>query len=154
MKILVAIDFSDASKRAYNLAVSMAQHFPDSSIVLVAALDLARKGSEKPAHSSATSQMWEESDAKAVEIFNQQRTEKVKELIRTEFKDCIDHKVPCVSHIEVGDPREVILRYALLEKVDHIVMGSRGLNPLVGIQVGSVSDYCVRNSLVPVTVVK
>jgi len=154
MKFLVAIDFSEASRRAYNFAVTLAKSIPNSSIVLIAVVEIAYKGSEQPAHQSATAQMWMESDAKAVELFNQQRAERVKHLVAEEYNHCVQNQIPCSSHVEIGDPREIICRYIKHESIDHLVMGTRGLNPLIGVQVGSVSDYCIRNASVPVTVVK
>jgi len=154
MKFLVAIDFSEASRRAYNFAVTLAKAIPNSSIVLIAVVELAHKGSEQPSHQSATAQMWMESDAKAVELFNQQRAERAKHLVAEEYNLCLQNQIPCNSHVEIGDPREIICRYIKHENIDHLVMGTRGLNPLIGVQVGSVSDYCIRNASVPVTVVK
>ncbi|KAH9504571.1 hypothetical protein Btru_063268 [Bulinus truncatus] len=51
-------------------------------------------------------------------------------------------------------PDEAILEAADEEKVDHIFMGTRDLNSLERVFIGSVSTAVVRNAKVPVTIVK
>ena len=55
---------------------------------------------------------------------------------------------------EVGSPGPVLLQIAEDIKCDLIVMGSRGLGPLKGIFMGSVSSYIVSRSECPVLIVK
>lgn len=55
---------------------------------------------------------------------------------------------------EVGSPGPVLLQMAQDIECDLIVMGSRGLGPLKGIFMGSVSSYIVSRSECPVLIVK
>ena len=55
---------------------------------------------------------------------------------------------------ETGSPAVVILDFAMDNDMDLIVMGSRGLGPLKGIFMGSVSSYMVSRSKCPVLIVK
>ena len=55
---------------------------------------------------------------------------------------------------EVGSPGPVLLNMAEEQGCDLIVMGSRGLGPLKGIFMGSVSSYMVSRSKCPVLIVK
>lgn len=55
---------------------------------------------------------------------------------------------------EVGSPGPVLLQIAEDIGSDLIVMGSRGLGPLKGIFMGSVSSYIVSRSECPVLIVK
>lgn len=57
------------------------------------------------------------------------------------------------AHLVSGPPGEKICELADKEGVSFIVMGSRGLNALRRTFTGSVSDYVLRHSHVPVTVV-
>ena len=52
-----------------------------------------------------------------------------------------------------GSPGEKLCEVAEEEGADFIVMGSRGLNALRRTFTGSVSDYVLRHSHIPVTVV-
>ncbi len=55
---------------------------------------------------------------------------------------------------EVGSPGPVLLNMAEEKGCDLVVMGSRGLGPLKGIFMGSVSSYMVSRSKCPVLIVK
>ena len=50
------------------------------------------------------------------------------------------------------NPGQAIIRLAEAEHVDMIVMGTRGLDALRRTLLGSVSDYVVRHSSVPVII--
>ena len=54
---------------------------------------------------------------------------------------------------ESGAPGEAVCKVIKERKVDHVVMGSRGLGTVSRALVGSVSDYCLHHSSVPVSVV-
>lgn len=55
--------------------------------------------------------------------------------------------------MESDSPTEVILRLAKEKNADHIVMGSRGRDPISRTLAGSVSYFCTHHSDVPVSVV-
>lgn len=57
------------------------------------------------------------------------------------------------SHIEIGDPADKIISVALEEKVDEIVLGSRGLGTIGNIILGSVAYKVVHHAPMPVTIV-
>ena len=54
---------------------------------------------------------------------------------------------------DTGKPGEVIIDYSKKESATCIVMGSRGLGKIRRTVLGSVSDYVVRHSLIPVVVI-
>ena len=58
------------------------------------------------------------------------------------------------SVFEVGSPGPAVLSVAKKYNADLIVMGSRGLGPLKGLFMGSVSSYVVTHSVCPVLIVK
>lgn len=59
-----------------------------------------------------------------------------------------------LTEVQVGEPAEEIVDLARLEKVDMIVIGSRGLSPLKGLLLGSVSDRVLHTAPCPVLVVR
>lgn len=71
-----------------------------------------------------------------------------------EAKGVIPEGVPVETLFEVGSPGPVLLQMADDMKADLIVMGSRGLGPLKGIFMGSVSSYLVSRAKCPVLIVK
>ena len=58
------------------------------------------------------------------------------------------------SVFEVGSPGPALLAVAKKYDADLIVMGSRGLGPLKGLFMGSVSSYVTSHSTCPVLIVK
>jgi len=57
-------------------------------------------------------------------------------------------------HYEVGDPAEVITRFAKRTRCGEIVMGTRGLGRISGLVLGSVAMKVVYLATIPVTLVK
>lgn len=62
--------------------------------------------------------------------------------------------VPVRTVFEVGSPGPTLAAVAEKNDVDLIVMGSRGLGPIKGIFMGSVSSYIVSHAKCPVLIVK
>ena len=62
--------------------------------------------------------------------------------------------VKAAKHVESGSICQAILKVAAEEKVDMVVMGSRGLGLFRGALIGSVSQQVVEESPIPVMVVK
>jgi nucleotide-binding universal stress UspA family protein len=56
--------------------------------------------------------------------------------------------------VEIGDPAECIAEYSAKQKVDLLVLGTRALNSVAGVMVGSVSGKILREARVPVLLVK
>ncbi|HSF47333.1 MAG TPA: universal stress protein [Burkholderiales bacterium] len=65
-----------------------------------------------------------------------------------------DEGLQFIWHITVGDPGHEIARYAKKNSVDCIVMGTRGMNPLAELLLGSVVSRVIHEADLPVTVVK
>jgi nucleotide-binding universal stress UspA family protein len=63
-------------------------------------------------------------------------------------------KVPFSLYVAAGDPATRILETVAKCGCGHVVMGSRGLGPLGGFALGSVSQAVTRRAAVPVTLVK
>lgn len=57
-------------------------------------------------------------------------------------------------HITVGDPAEMIVRFATEKQYDLIVMGPRGRGGLKGLLLGSVTSKVMQLSQIPVLLVK
>jgi len=53
-----------------------------------------------------------------------------------------------------GEPADTIIKYALEQKIDNIIIGQRGLGALKSIVLGSVSQKVLHNANIPVTIIK
>ncbi|MEC4720169.1 universal stress protein [Noviherbaspirillum sp. CPCC 100848] len=62
--------------------------------------------------------------------------------------------VPFSQHLFVGQPAEVIARFAGEQNCDEIVIGTRGLSALGGLLVGSVASRIIHLADAPVVLVK
>jgi len=83
----------------------------------------------------------------------QEQLEKIKKLELDFEGDLIARKVQHKMRVEQHkNPGEGLISVAEEEKADIVVMGTRGLDPIRRTLLGSVSDYVVRHSKVPVLV--
>lgn len=62
--------------------------------------------------------------------------------------------IPCQAHLLVGEPAQVITRYAREHGFDEIVIGSRGLSGISSLLVGSIATKIIHLAQVPVLLVK
>ncbi len=62
--------------------------------------------------------------------------------------------IVCQFHITVGNPEEMIIRYAKEINCDQIVIGPRGLGVMKGLLLGSVASKVMQLSTIPVLLIK
>ena len=138
--IVVPVDGSENSKRALEHAVSIAERNKAQLIIVhVANIVSAISNFDQTPISGGyvSEQIAEDMEETGKEILN----EVVKE---------VPADVTVKSVFEVGSVLAVAKKY----QADLIVMGSRGLGPLKGLFMGSVSSYVTSHSTCPVLVVK
>ncbi|MCG6876496.1 MAG: universal stress protein [Betaproteobacteria bacterium] len=63
-------------------------------------------------------------------------------------------QIPYTFHIGLGEPAEIITRYAREKGCDQIIMGTRGLGSVGGLLLGSVATKVLHLASVPVLFVK
>jgi len=70
-------------------------------------------------------------------------------------RDLLDQAgIPYQYHIIVGDPAEMIVRFATEKQYDQIIMGPRGKGGIKGLLLGSVTNKVMQLSDIPVLLVK
>ncbi len=139
--ILVAIDFSDSSDKAFNTALFMAKKF-SARLVLVHVINepIDLRGFYVP-HISFD-KLEEEINAGA---------EKMMELFcRKHFEGFDNYE----SLIVPGIPYQEILAVAQDKRVDMIVLGTHGRTGLDHVLFGSTAEKIVRNSSLPVLTIR
>ena len=78
-----------------------------------------------------------------------------KKIIDSAKAKCAKADIDCDTKIiPGGDPGFDIVKFAKKQKASMIVVGSRGLNPLKEMFLGSVSNYVLHKSKIPVLIVK
>ena len=144
-KILVPLDGSKSSKKALELAVSLARRF-SGGLVLFHAEELVYYGAPVPDYMGWSSSLTGET-MKALH----ERGNKVLE----EAKTVAAKEVPSVeTRLVIGSPAAAICAAAEKESCDLIVMGSRGLSDVKGMFLGSVSHAVLQRSKCPVLLIK
>ncbi|RKD25865.1 universal stress protein UspA [Ammoniphilus oxalaticus] len=137
-KIIVPIDGSQHAIRALEYALDLARAFGDELILLNVQLNLN------------TINVKRFFSKQEIEEFQQQLGE---EDLEEAIKVATGSELPFTSKIRIGIPKVEICQEAEQEQVRCIVMGSRGMGPVVGRFLGSVSYGVVHESPCPVTIV-
>ena len=85
----------------------------------------------------------------------QKRISKYGSKIMTTAKEiCQKNKIKFSGKILEGNPGYDIVKYSKINKIDLIVIGSRGKGPTKEIFLGSVSNYVVQKAKCPVMIIK
>jgi nucleotide-binding universal stress UspA family protein len=142
-KILWPTDLSENAVKAQPYVTSLTEKYQTEVHVLYVMEDLpyAEVAYHGPAADFDASQIdrireWEEEHAK----------ERLDEICKEHLKGCPLY----VRHVAIGDPAKEILKFVEKEKVDMVVMATRGRK---GFFYGSVAEKVVRNSPVPVVTI-
>ena len=136
-KILVAVDGSEHSMHAVQYASELALQM-GAEIVLV------------HCHKPFPSILGEPYFQHAVDKIN----EEARLLLEPYVARLKESNITFVDRVLDGSPAENISNAAVVEKADLIVMGSRGLNDLEGLLLGSVTHRVLKTSPCPVLVVR
>ena len=129
-KILVALDGSENSQRALKIAVDLAKRSPRTILGVY------------------------------VKPWLQEFDKKEDLLLETAFRfaktKCEKNGIEFTSEIRIGDAKSETAKFAnkASHKIDMVVLGSRGKGSIAEKFMGSVSNYVLHKSKIPVLVVK
>ncbi|WP_203333770.1 universal stress protein [Planococcus beigongshangi] len=136
-KILLAVDGSDHSLRSAKEAITIAGANPESQITVVYVAD----------HDNAKNDVLHSGSPVELDLQRRKKLKPVEEAIAAE-------NISCRVEILHGIPGPAIVEYANQEGFDILVIGSRGLNSLQEMVLGSVSHKVVKRANCPVLIVK
>ncbi|EEG77055.1 universal stress protein [Dethiobacter alkaliphilus] len=142
MKILVATDGSDTSRKALQYVKEIAAPLKAEVTVLSVAQELA----QLRAHEAYA-------EVHSFDINIAEAMKKIAENALAEAEKMLAG-LSVTTRLETGDPAGVICRIAQEGDFDQVVLGSRGLGGLKGMFLGSVSNRVVNCSQTNITVVK
>lgn len=138
-KILVPYDGSESSKRAVQHAVMVAKDNPTAKIDLLHVLEWAPAGTQV--------------DAPPATI-QQANMAEAEEAVRPAKELAAQSGVICGVQCRRGSPPSEISNAVREGGYDTVIMGTRGLNPMASLMVGSVAQKVLNLVSVPVTLVK
>lgn len=136
-KILLAADGSEHSKRAAQHAIAIAKCQVESKIEIVYAVD--RETSKTDVLSN-----WNSAD------INDKRKERLKDIEQLARNSEVAFEIKILH----GDPGPAVVDYTNKNNFDLVVIGSRGLNALQELMLGSVSHKVAKRANCPVMIVK
>ncbi|HRB29470.1 MAG: universal stress protein [Nitrosomonas sp.] len=140
LKILLPVDGSDNSDKAVADFISMINWYKEPPEVHLLTVQTPLSGNIS-------------SYISATDIKQYHQEEGLKSLENA--RKLLDQAgVSCQYHITVGDPAEMIVRFATEQKYDQIVMGPRGKGNIEGLLLGSVTNKVMQSALIPVLLVK
>ncbi|MER2029767.1 MAG: universal stress protein [Solibacillus sp.] len=135
--ILLAADGSQNSIRAAKEALKIAQINAETLVTIIFIIDM-EKAKTDVLHSSSIESLYMERRRKLVPI---------EELFK-------EHQVRYKVEIIHGSPAPEIIKFANTQNVDLVVIGSRGLNSLQEMVLGSVSHKVMKRVQCPAMLVK
>ena len=136
-KILVAVDFSDSSQKAMELALELAEKFDARLLVLHVVHDPA----DSPGFYSS-----KKAGKKVLKNMEQAAREMMDEFVARQERKWEKAE----PRIVPGLPAEEVVRVARAEKVDLAVVGTRGHTGVKRLLLGSVADKVIRACRCPV----
>ncbi|MDE5053301.1 universal stress protein [Niallia taxi] len=136
-KILLAVDGSEHSKRAANEAVKIASLGRECTVTIAYVVDFS-KAKNEVLHSQNNEEL---------EVTRKKRLFPIEEILES-------NKIDFTIKILHGEPGPSIVKYANKENYDMVIIGSRGLNSLQEMVLGSVSHKVVKRAKCPVLIVK
>eukprot|EP00008_Paramoeba_atlantica_P003212 CAMPEP_0201491678 /NCGR_PEP_ID=MMETSP0151_2-20130828/30779_1 /ASSEMBLY_ACC=CAM_ASM_000257 /TAXON_ID=200890 /ORGANISM="Paramoeba atlantica, Strain 621/1 / CCAP 1560/9" /LENGTH=147 /DNA_ID=CAMNT_0047878151 /DNA_START=61 /DNA_END=504 /DNA_ORIENTATION=- len=146
MKLVVAMDTSSFSERAFEWSLNFLKnrHCPEDRLVVIHSIYLTESSWMDPFHDKLDA-LWNQE--------KEQQAQELKKKIAKTFEEA-EVDIPLYEWVPLkGDPREKILHYVEESKPSLLVMGKKGLSTMEKVFVGSVSQYCIQNSAVPVMVI-
>ncbi|MGG1369100.1 universal stress protein [Priestia megaterium] len=132
-KILLAVDGSEHSKRAAKHAINVASLVQGAKVEVISVIDLSKVKTEV-LHGE----------------LKQKRHQALEEIKSTFEKENVSYELK----IERGDPGPTIVWYANKHDFDLVIIGSRGLNSLQEMVLGSVSHKIAKRVHCPVMIIK
>ncbi|WP_148687328.1 universal stress protein [Candidatus Nitrosocosmicus hydrocola] len=138
-KILVPVDGSENSKRAFNYASYLSKNLKGEITILNVA--------------EAPPTVYVQSQKVLGEL--SEKYYKAREKVFEGYQELAEREnIGIKTKLVFGDPKKEIVKFALKEEIDVIVIGNRGMGHLKEMLVGSVSGAVIRDSKCPVVLVK
>ncbi|WP_203249055.1 universal stress protein [Sporosarcina beigongshangi] len=137
MRIAVAIDGSENALRAAKHAITLCKYLPEAHLEVIYVSDYNKAKDERLLSQSP-------------ESLTLKREQKVQPIIELAKDVGVKTKITMLK----GNPSQEIIQYVNAEEIDQLVIGSRGLNTLQEMILGSVSHKVMKHVNCPITIVK
>ncbi len=137
MRIAVATDGSENALRAAKHAIILCKFLPNAHLEIIYVSDYDKAKDERLLSQSP-------------ESLTLKREQKVLPILELAKDVGVETKITMLK----GNPSQEIIKYVNSEKMDHLVIGSRGLSSFQEMVLGSVSHKVMKHVNCPITIVK
>nr|NJM02096.1 universal stress protein [Desulfobacula sp.] len=153
-KILYATDLSETAKYAFSYAADQAKHY-DAMITIVYVMESMNPMIENQVKDMVGKEKWESLKLEKMNYLTQQIKSRIEDFC-TEMESHIDSCRLLVEDIRIskGNPGEEILNASKKIGADMIVMGNYGHNIIQEALIGGSARTVVKNSEVPVLLIR
>ena len=135
-EVLLAYDDSDCAKQALVFACDFVRRF-GARLHIVSVCQLPQVGS-----------------GVALEGIIDNDHKNFSEFFKRFQNDPLNQDIDVIEKMEIGQPVDKILHYAETHKIDHIIIGHRGISNIQRWILGSVAREVIDNACCPVTVIR
>ncbi|HXP52984.1 MAG TPA: universal stress protein [Bacteroidia bacterium] len=136
--ILIAVDGSECSKNAAKNGIELAKQL-SASVIVLCIIDMTNAVSSTAVNGIIDSEM--------IKVYQEEAELTVSEIVKENPYDKIS------TLTEEGIPQYEIRNIARSKKADMIIMGTHGRTGLQHLLMGSVAEFVIRHSTIPVLVV-
>ena len=140
LKFLLPVDGSDTSNKAIGKFIKLLDWYRETPEIHLLNVQLPQRGN-----------VARFIDKESLNLYHQEEGLKLLQPARTLLDQA---GIVCRFHITVGNPEEMIIRYAETLVCDQIVIGPRGLGTVKGLLLGSVASKVMQLSTLPVLLIK
>lgn len=139
-RILVPFDGSPLSRRALERAVTV---HPEARITVLHVIDPVDVIYEAESKGLPEAETWHD-----------RMTERARDLCADAEAEATAYDCDVTTAITTGSPAREILDYVDEHSIEHVIMGSHGRSGISRLVLGSVAEQVMRQSPVPVTIVR
>lgn len=153
-RLLVPLDGSRFGSRAVRYAIEIAQHFGAEVIllhVIQSSIPISASTGIMPDIQSPTST---EIAARAAFEAGKQNAARAKQYLSRKVRAMKSQDIQASYQVVVGDPAQSIMEFTENAKIDLVVMTTHGRSGLRRAVMGSVADAVIRESGLPILVVR
>ena len=153
-KILYASDLSENARYAFGYAADLAQRY-DARITFLYVMENISTSAEIWVRDAIGDDKWEKLKTEKLDYFKQKIKSRIEDFCK-EMDSQIDSCRLLIDDIQItkGNPAEQILTISKDIEADMIVLGSHGYNILQDALIGGTARRVVRNSEIPVLVIR
>ncbi len=150
-KIMVPLDGARSGGKAVKYGAELAKQFGSELILFRAVMPATVPSTGMGVPGSVS--MYEMA-AEAADIETQVGVKRARNQLNTRRRQLEEQGINARAEVLVGDPATLIKKFARAEKVDLVVMATRGRRGITRALLGSVADDVVRSSVAPVLLLK